>query len=136
MNDDTMQIAEMNVTSVDTNEGGELVEILKRKEGDILFSPHSFLSLRGKNGLTLLHLAVAAENEAVVVALLGAGMDIDVKSEYGTTPLMVAAAMHSELMLALLVERGADERATNHFGLSAELYHKLGGLRPVSDPSE
>src|SRR3989338_7658849 len=87
-------------------ENGRLADMLEKREGDILLNPGAFLSLRGKGGTTLLHLAAAEGNMRVVTALLDAGMSPDVASDCGVTPLMVAAAVQSEAVINILEDRG------------------------------
>jgi ankyrin repeat protein len=106
-----------------------LIGILQRREGEILLNPRDFIAVRGTGGVSLLHIAVMQGNKKVLEAFLGAGMDVDTQSDYGVTPLMVAATLHNETIGDILLAHGADETRTNCVGLSVAGYYAFGGVQ-------
>lgn len=65
--------------------------------------------------------------KATLQALVAAGGDIDVRDQYGNTPLMLAATRNDEDLLDLLLELGADKRLKGPGGSTAkDMAYELG----------
>jgi ankyrin repeat protein len=86
----------------------------------------SVLKLRLPNGYgyeRALHAAVRLKSVGLAKVLLERGMDVDVLSSRGSTPLMVAPELYSTLsVVKLLVERGADIHFRNDFALWSAIW--------------
>lgn len=84
-------------------------------------------------GWTALHWAVHENREAVVRVLLDhdAAAGVNTPDTAGSTPLLLAAEAGSEVLVRLLLERGADKDAVNRDGLSALTLAATGGHAAV-----
>ena len=103
-----------------------------------LFASHGGdFELPDRQGMTLLHRAAAAgDNGERVRRVISLGVSISPKTPKGWTPLHFATANGYERVADVLLEAGADPRATTHAGLTArdlaernhhdELAEKLG----------
>jgi ankyrin repeat protein len=70
----------------------------------------------------------AAHNLEKTRALVAAGAEVNIRSALGNTPLMLAARpANSHRAVQLLLDRGADARATNFFGGNALMAAAAGG---------
>ena len=77
------------------------------------------------SGNTSLHVASWFDRDATVLALLDAGVDIDVMDDRGRTPLMVAVSNCSTAAMCALVDDGADvelQSVESEFEWSALMY--------------
>nr|XP_058942638.1 putative ankyrin repeat protein RF_0381 [Pocillopora verrucosa] len=68
------------------------------------------------SGCNSLHCAAMGGNEAIIETLLSSGLDINSRSNDGTTPLMMAAATGQEKTVDLLLSKGADPHLKNFMG--------------------
>jgi ankyrin repeat protein len=59
--------------------------------------------------------------------LLSSGLDVDLRNEFGWTPLMLAASEGQGSVVRLLLASGADVNSVNDFGASALAYAALRG---------
>ena len=75
----------------------------------------------------LMFRAIRLGDVAVMADLLRRGTPPDVETEDGTTPLMLAALHGSAEMIELLLDHGADPRATNERGVTALLWKTASG---------
>jgi ankyrin repeat protein len=71
------------------------------------------------DGTTALIVAVKAGNRSECLALLDAGVTIDVPTSYGETALIAAVVARDMEMVKILIERGAAVNARDKFGWSA-----------------
>jgi hypothetical protein len=76
------------------------------------------IDLLGRDGLSPLHWAVDADARATLNALVDHGAAIDVPSDEGATPLMLAA-QSGRLGVELLLAHGADANAADQRGFTA-----------------
>lgn len=67
-------------------------------------------------GVTALHAAAATGNLEGARALLAAGANVDVATEWGFTPLMLGAYYRDEAMVTLFLDHDANVNAVNDFG--------------------
>jgi hypothetical protein len=61
-----------------------------------------------------IHTATYMGNQNIVKQHIAAGSDLNIKNEYGSTPLMVAATFGKTEVALLLIEGGADVNMTNN----------------------
>ena len=61
----------------------------------------------GRDGATPLHAAALASQPAVVEVLIAHGADVNAKDGSGFTPLALAANSKNDLMVVILLEKGA-----------------------------
>jgi ankyrin repeat protein len=84
----------------------------------VLLAAGARLNRRGRHGLTALHLAVSLppymprKQVATLTLLLDSGLDVDCRSDWGSTALHHAAATGALAAVRLLVARGASLCAT------------------------
>lgn len=71
---------------------------------------------------SLLSLAVAISAEKCVIQLIDAGADVNLNIYEGETPLFLAARLHNERAVKLLISRGADLTIENNKGHIAAEY--------------
>jgi ankyrin repeat protein len=72
---------------------------------------------------TALHAAVAgAASIDVVLRLLDGGADVEARAAFGLTPLHIASARGSELIVDVLLDRGADHASTTDDGRTAAAF--------------
>lgn len=87
-----------------------------------MFSAQALME-RDNNGLAAIHYAVRQENEAVLAAMLGQGVDVnlaqDAPADAGNTPLHLACIYGNTKAAELLLESGADDTIYNAAGYSA-----------------
>ncbi len=76
------------------------------------------------NGETVLALAAASGNEAIVELLLARGAAADSAGEAGNSPLMHAAARGHLGVVRALLARGADPAHKNRWGMDAGQWAK------------
>lgn len=72
----------------------------------------------GPDGFPIIFAHVEARDERKVAALLDAGADIEAKGFFDQTPMLKAAMANSWTMVAMLMERGADIRASDRSGFN------------------
>ena len=101
--------------------GPDVVALLVEAGADV--------NARTKNGFTPLHFARTA---AEVNALLGAGADLLARDDRGLTPFLHAAENGQHLVLAPLVNAGADVNEVSDWGSSA--LHAALGFGPTHGP--
>ena len=89
------------------------------------FDPYRLTKGSDGNGVNLLHHAVMVNDTAILDMLIDVvGMDIETETQWGWTPLHVAAS-HNKLEAAkALVERGADTRAKTNASAPARWANK------------
>lgn len=81
------------------------------------------LEIRGDFGRTVLHEAVGKKNNTEnVKLLLDQKIDVDVKDNYGVTPLMIAAENGNNEIIKILLKYGADVNKVDNDGWSALLW--------------
>ena len=68
-------------------------------------------------------------------ALIAAGAKVDDPSPEDGTPLVVAAHSGREKLALFLLDKGADPKATDAFGITALHYALYGGLRAILAPA-
>lgn len=78
-------------------------------------------------------LAVHAEREEEVSALLAAGADVNAADGDGITPLMAAAMSGSLTLARTLLAAGADTRACNIWGMSAQAIARWHGYEALAE---
>ncbi len=74
---------------------------------------------RDTYGVSLLYLAAAKGDLAILQLLIEHGAEVDQTSDAGNSPLMVAAANGHVETIKLLLEHGASTDGKNRWGLSA-----------------
>lgn len=81
----------------------------------------AYLAATDEHGSTALHIAAHEGNTDMMTLLLDAGMQADVKTAHGTTPLQHIAGNYSDMEAAikLLLKRGADIEAADSGGRTA-----------------
>lgn len=72
---------------------------------------------RDKMGISALHAAVISKNTHIVEILISKGIPVDIKDNFGNTPLMKAKFQDIEC-ISLLLRHGADCKKKNNFGRS------------------
>jgi ankyrin repeat protein len=72
----------------------------------------------GDWGLTALHFAVLYKRRVLVVALMAAGADTNVKNKSGQTSVWMGAAFSTADILQLLMDGGGSVNEPNRFGLT------------------
>ena len=72
------------------------------------------ISYRAADGDSLLHIATLRADEATIVSLLDAGMDVNIQGDLGYTPLHYAAK--NKELIALFLKYGARTDIKNEFG--------------------
>jgi ankyrin repeat protein len=81
-----------------------------------------------KSGWTPLHYACSTGKLSVAEFLIANGAQVNALSPSETTPLMMAVSSGNDLLIKLLLDKGADLRIRNHEGFSAidvaELFNK------------
>ena len=89
---------------------------------------------RGEVGETALMWAVGKANRDCMRLLLDAGADANAKDFFGMTPAMWATRFGSRdsFFIDILVEAGADLRATDAMRRTAATHAKVGGLPEIS----
>ena len=65
-------------------------------------------------GWTLLHLAAEYGRAALLPELVGRGLEVDVRNDYGRTPLMLACRKGHESTALALIALGADLTARDN----------------------
>ncbi|HLH44589.1 MAG TPA: ankyrin repeat domain-containing protein [Bryobacteraceae bacterium] len=96
--------------------GADLRVVQAVKSGDVeglrsLIAQHADVNASQPGGLTALHLAVQANDEAMAKLLLGGGANPNAVDRYGTTPLHLAATNGSAGMIEALMRAGANPNA-------------------------
>jgi ankyrin repeat protein len=79
-------------------------------------------------GTSLLHLALAGvpeSRERIAKLLIERGADPNARTLNGTTPLMYAARQHNQAVMTMLMDAGADAKAMDRCGRTAEDYAAL-----------
>lgn len=69
---------------------------------------HTVLSLKDRNGMTLLHNAVLFDKDAMALFLLDQGAPLEATDENGRTPLLLATFKKSCNCIKVLLDRGAN----------------------------
>ena len=99
----------------------EYLEKLKNRPNEItanLDDLSKIDDIRGLHEETLLHFCVIESMADCVKRLLEMGANPNVRSKYGSTPLMDAAALGHETIVALLLKAGADISAQDNSGFT------------------
>jgi uncharacterized protein len=76
--------------------------------------PIDLISYRAADGDSLLHIAALRADEATLVSLLDAGMDVNIQGDLGYTPLHYAA--ENKDLITLFLRYGARTDIKNEFG--------------------
>jgi ankyrin repeat protein len=74
------------------------------------------LAVRGTNGQTLLHEAIAHRKTAIAIELIGRGADVNAVNKKGETPLHYAATYRNLEVAQALLARRADVNIVDKFG--------------------
>eukprot|EP01060_Flectonema_neradi_P032402 TRINITY_DN5140_c1_g1_i1.p1 TRINITY_DN5140_c1_g1~~TRINITY_DN5140_c1_g1_i1.p1 ORF type:complete len:1381 (+),score=331.86 TRINITY_DN5140_c1_g1_i1:61-4203(+) len=125
-------------------DGSETMQELKRctREGDVdqvkamLRGNRSMLSREIEGGGTLLHYAVAEEQEKVCLALLRRHSVVDAVDANGDTPLHIACRIGSQAIVKLLVHYNADVTCRNLQKMSAADVARQSGHRLLASSIE
>ena len=80
---------------------------------------HTCEQMRDRQPISALLLAVHGGREREVAVLLGAGCDVNLADADGITPLMAAAMNGSVAIARQLLDKGADPRVSNKWGMTA-----------------
>lgn len=89
----------------------ELVDVVRANEATTAFAAIEDgvdVNAPGPDGTTALHWAVYNDNLALVERLVRAGARVDVKNEFGSSPIAEAANVGNAKVLEVLLEAGAD----------------------------
>ena len=95
-------------------ERGDLVRLQAALDED-----QDSANARDTYGVSLLYLASARGDLALVRLLIERGADVDKTSDAGNAPIMVAAANGHVETIKLLLEHGASTTGKNRWGMSA-----------------
>lgn len=79
-------------------------------------APIDPLTYRDSNGDSLLHIAAASGDLKTAQLLLGAGVDVDLQGDMGSTPLHYAMEKGHKEVVHLLISNGARIDIRNGFG--------------------
>lgn len=80
---------------------------------------HTYEQMSDRQAAPALLLAVHGGREQEVATLLEAGCDVNLADADGITPLMAAAMNGSVAIARQLLDRGADPRVSNKWGMTA-----------------
>lgn len=87
------------------------------KKVNALIRAGADMGLKGKNvGSPPLHFALLLERQMIVLALLKAGADVNLKDASGQTPLHIAVQKGQEAFILALLKLGADPNIPDHNG--------------------
>ena len=76
-----------------------------------------------QTGSTACHMAAQKDDPVYIKILKEAGADINVKNDYGITPLMVACSRGTNIeVIDYLIENGANIKQLDHYGSDAFMY--------------
>ena len=97
--------------------------VVRLRETDIDWNSNATAIIRGERHkkVTALHIAAAKENSEVLEYLLNENLvsDINIRSDYGETPLSIAVYKVSPRNVSLLLSNGADTSCVDNFGATA-----------------
>lgn len=94
---------------------GEAVPLNLLPNGQRITAPRN----EAAYGAVALFNAITKDRIAMVESLLRTNVDINVRSQDGTTPLMAAVLLGNQKMVELLINKGADVAAQNAEGKTA-----------------
>lgn len=102
-----------------------------------ILSRGDYANLKDKQGRTPLMVAGieernTEENEAIINTLLVAGARINEIDNYGWTPLMHAIKSNNAVMVAMLLEKGADISIISHNNMTAQKIADIQGNENIS----
>lgn len=72
----------------------------------------------GPDGLPIIFWTIKQGDAAGVTALLDAGADIEAAGYHGATPMLSAAVVDDWIMVAMLIQRGANPQAVDRRGFT------------------
>lgn len=82
-----------------------------------LLKKNAYVNMKNSTGWTALHAAIQSPSSfAVTNLLLDAKADANVKNDYGSTPVVLAAQTGRTNVIRLLLKAGADPKVTNRSG--------------------
>lgn len=105
---------------------GQTVPLNLLPNGKIVEAPRDNLAY----GATALFNAILKDRNPMVESMLKNGIDLNVKTPDGTTPLMAALARGNIETMQLLVAKGADVNARNNRGETAYMLAMRSGFTP------
>lgn len=88
-------------------------------------------SISGDRGNTPLMDAAAEANTEILIKLIKAGADLDLRSKSGQTALVLSVGRQAEEAAIALIESGADSNIKDDLGMSARKYAELFKLEKV-----
>lgn len=125
--DKSMKVADLLMANPATdvnlaNKSGENSLMMASIEGELPLVEALVLKKKAsvnKSGWTPLHYACSTGKLSVAEFLIANGAQVNALSPGETTPLMMAVSSGNDLLIKLLLDKGADIRMRNHEGFSA-----------------
>ena len=102
-------------TAIQKNLTGAVARGDSTRFQELLNANTDLIDATNSEGMTLLQVATAKQDESIVRALLERGADVNVRDKNGNTPLQIAASGGNTNLVMLLIATGADvnSRADN-----------------------
>lgn len=103
----------------------------KEEEALRLLAQTEDVNRQDKNVYSYLHIAVQEGRNRIVAALLERGAEVDIRDQFGKTPLMVAVFSYKHngrSCIDLLLEYGADRSLQANSGVSCEKLAQMIGF--------